>query len=69
MSSPGQQAAKEEWKVDFTTYLASGLKIAVLEVDGRGAGGRGEDWVNKLFGNVGTVDVDDQIMALKWVMC
>ena len=47
------------------TFLASGLQIAVLEVDGRGTRGRGEDWANKLFGHVGNVDVDDQILALK----
>ena len=65
MSSPGEQAVRDVWKVDFMTFLASGLQIAVLEVDGRGTRGRGEDWANKLFGHVGTIDVDDQILALK----
>ena len=41
--------------------------MVVLEVDGRGAGGRGEDWSKKLVGQVGVVDVEDQILALKLV--
>ena len=51
--------------MDFRIFLASGLGVVVLEVDGRGAGGRGEDWMRKLVGKVGVVDVDDHILALK----
>ena len=65
MSSPWKQAVKDTWKVDYTTFLAAGLGVVVLEVDGRGAGGRGEDWARKLVGQIGVVDVDDIILALK----
>ena len=65
LSSPEDQAVKDIWQVDFRTFLASGLGVVVLEVDGRGAGGRGEDWMRELVGKVGVVDVDDHILALK----
>ena len=65
MSSPEDQAVKDIWQVDFRTFLASGLGVAVMEVDGRGAGGRGEDWRRDLVRKVGVVDVDNKILALK----
>ena len=67
ISSPGGQMVRDIWQVDFTTFLVSGLNMVVLEVDGRGAGGRGEDWRRQLDGQIGVVDVEDQILALKLV--
>ena len=56
---------RDIWQVDFNTFLAGSMKMVVLEVDGRGAGGRGEDWRRMLVGHVGDVDVDDQIESLE----
>ena len=56
---------RDLWRLDFTTFLASSMKIVVLEVDGRGAGGRGEDWKRMLERHVGGIDVEDQIDALE----
>ena len=65
ISEPGGQLARDLWKMDFTTFLAGSLKMVVLEVDGRGSGGRGEDWMRMLERHLGDVDVEDQIEALE----
>ena len=49
----------------MSTVFASGLGVVVLEVDGRGSQGRGEEWRNKLLGRLGEVDVEDQLEAVK----
>ena len=64
-SSPGGQLVRDVWQVDFLTFLASGLNVVVLEVDGRGAGGRGEEWRRQLDRKVGVADVEDLLVAIK----
>ena len=51
--------------MDFNTFLAGSMKMVVLEVDGRGSGGQGEEWRRMLVGHVGDVDVEDQIESLE----
>ena len=51
--------------VDFNNFLAGSMKMVVLEVDGRGSGGQGEEWMRMLVGHVGDVDVEDQIESLE----
>ena len=29
----------DKWKIDFNTYMSSGLSYVVMEVDGSGSGG------------------------------
>ena len=41
------------------------MRVVVLEVDGRGAGGEGEDWLRMLHMKVGEVDLEDQMTALE----
>ena len=53
------------WGIGLSTVFASGLRLIVLEVDGRGSQGRGEEWKNKLMGRLGEVDVEDQLDAMK----
>ena len=65
ISEPGGQIVRDIWQLDFTTFLAGSMKVVVLEVDGRGAGGRGEDWRRMLVSHLGDVDVEDQIFALE----
>ena len=38
----------DKWKIDFNTYMASGLSYIVLEVDGYGTGGQGEEHEKKI---------------------
>ena len=56
---------RDRWEVDIKTVLAGTRDIVVLEVDGRGSGGRGEEWYRMLVGHVGDLDVEDQIESLK----
>ena len=55
----------KNWKLDFPLVVASGLRMVVLEVDGRGTQGRGEEWSRGLVGRGGKVDVEDQLEAVK----
>ena len=51
--------------MDFISFLTGSMNIVVLEVDGRGAGGRGEDWMRMLVRQIGDGDVEDQMSALE----
>ena len=64
-SSPDQQRATTRWRADLATFLCSSLGVVVVEVDGRGAGGRGATWASGLRGAVGTADVRDQLAAVR----
>ena len=65
ISQPGGQLVKDEWKIDITSFLAVSMGMVVLEVDGRGSGGRGEDKMKMLVRKVGVGDVEDQMAALE----
>ena len=65
MSEPGGQLVEDQWQLDFKSYLAGTLKMAVLEIDGRGSAGRGEDWLRLLIRKIGDIDIDDQLNGLK----
>ena len=41
------------------------MGVVVLEVDGRGVQGKGEEWRKTLLRRVGEVDVEDQLEAVK----
>ena len=45
--------------------LAGSLNLIVMEVDGRGAGGKGENWRNLLVGSLGEIDIEDQLEAIR----
>ena len=45
--------------------LAGSLNLIVMEVDGRGAGGKGENWRNLLVGSLGEIDMEDQLEAIR----
>jgi dipeptidyl aminopeptidase/acylaminoacyl peptidase len=64
-SGPGSQLVLDEWKMDFNTYMASGLSYLVLEVDGSGSGGQGEEKVTEIKNKLGQLEVQDQLDATK----
>ena len=53
-------------QVDLKTVLAGREEMVVMEVDGRGSGGRGEEWRRMLVGHVGDLDVEDQTESLQY---
>ena len=64
-SEPGQQLVRNKWKFDVLVLLAGSLNIVVMEVDGRGAAGKGENWRNLLVGSLGEIDIEDQLEAIR----
>ena len=55
----------DKWKIDFNTYMASGLSYIVLEVDGYGTGGQGEEHEKKIKNKLGELETIDQLTALR----
>ena len=64
-SGPGSQLVLDDWKMDFNTYMASGLRYLVLEVDAGGSGGQGEEQVTEIKNKLGQIEVQDQLDAAK----
>ena len=60
---------RQELELSAGTYLASQGNI-VLQLDGRGSRGRGEDWRRELGEEgLGLADVEDQTRALRSADC
>jgi len=62
---PRSQLVIDTWKMDFLTYLSSGLSFIVLEIDGCGSGGQGENKVAEVKDKLGKMDVKDQLDATR----
>ena len=66
---PGSQVVRQELELSAGTYLATQGNI-VLQLDGRGSRGRGEDWRRELGEEgLGLADVEDQTRALRSADC
>jgi len=64
-SGPDSQEVRDRFKVDWVDYLATqGFVIAC--VDGRGTGGRGEEFRKCTYMNLGIKESDDQIAAARY---
>ncbi|GAB2505621.1 S9 family peptidase [Lysobacter humi (ex Lee et al. 2017)] len=63
---PASQTVREAWAPDFNQYLAQ-QGYAVFSVDNRGTPRRGAAFGGALYGRQGTVEVDDQVAALRWL--
>uniref|UniRef100_A0A1I7VEA1 Dipeptidyl aminopeptidase-like protein 6 n=1 Tax=Loa loa TaxID=7209 RepID=A0A1I7VEA1_LOALO len=65
-AGPGSQKVTEETKPNtMDMFLATNTKYIVVYIDGRGSGMRGWKYKEPLYGNLGTVEIDDQIEAMK----
>ncbi|KAL8612290.1 hypothetical protein ACOMHN_062237 [Nucella lapillus] len=64
---PGTQQVTLQYSIKWETYLAGGRGVVVLFVDGRGTGGRGQQWLHQLYKRLGTVEVDDTITATRFM--
>ncbi|KAK7113666.1 dipeptidyl peptidase 4-like isoform X2 [Littorina saxatilis] len=64
---PGTQEVTEQFSIKWETYLVSTRDVVVLFVDGRGTGGRGKQWLHKIYKKLGTLEVEDTIKATKEV--
>ncbi|KAK6106102.1 Dipeptidyl peptidase IV (DPP IV) N-terminal region family protein [Brugia pahangi] len=65
-TGPGSQKVTEEITPNtLDMFLASSAKYIVIYIDGRGSGMRGWKYKEPIYGHLGTVEIDDQIEAVK----
>lgn len=60
------QLVTYEYETGWEHYQSSANDLIIGYVDGRGSGGRGDDWLFSVHKRMGTVDVDDIITAAKY---
>lgn len=65
-SGPNSQRVLDEWSVGWNDYIAARGCIVVC-VDGRGTGGRGEEFRKQTYGKLGDLESADQISAAHYV--
>ena len=56
----------DEFKIDWFTYLTSSENVIFAQVDGRGSGGRGTEFLHEIYRRFGTIEVQDQITAARY---
>ncbi|KAK3607739.1 hypothetical protein CHS0354_040649 [Potamilus streckersoni] len=61
--SPGTQMVTERFSLSWEHSLCSTHGIIIGFVDGRGSGGRGDNWLHANYKQFGTVEVDDTLAA------
>jgi dipeptidyl-peptidase-4 len=65
-SGPGSQSVLNSWDMGWMQFFAKNGFIVVC-VDGRGTGGRGSEFMNAVYCNLGHYETIDQINAAKYV--
>ncbi|XP_029635770.1 dipeptidyl peptidase 4 isoform X1 [Octopus sinensis] len=61
--APGSQKVTEQFELGWHTYLTSSHNIIYASIDGRGASGNGDRYMHEIYKSLGTVEVEDQILA------
>ncbi|XP_069080355.1 dipeptidyl peptidase 4-like isoform X2 [Pleurodeles waltl] len=64
-AGPCSQKVDQVFRINWATYLSSTENIIVASFDGRGSGYQGDEIMHKLYRKLGTVEVEDQISAVK----
>jgi len=67
-SGPGSQLVVDEWRLDFNTYLSSGLSFVVLEIDGAGSSGQGQNKMMEVKNKLGQLEVQDQLDVTRLIL-
>ncbi|XP_038577657.1 inactive dipeptidyl peptidase 10-like isoform X2 [Micropterus salmoides] len=67
-SSPGDQVVTEELRPDWEWVMAGSEQVIVAQLDGRGSGFRGQRVLQQVHERLGTVDAEDQIAALEYLV-
>ncbi|XP_011502782.1 PREDICTED: dipeptidyl aminopeptidase-like protein 6 [Ceratosolen solmsi marchali] len=65
--APGTQLVTDIFKIDWNTYLASRKNIIVAQIDGRGSGGQGYQFLHEVHNRLGTVEVADQLEVTEYL--
>ncbi|KAL3045909.1 hypothetical protein OYC64_014041 [Pagothenia borchgrevinki] len=66
--SPGGQGVTDEFRLDWYLGLVGSEQVIVARLDGRGSGFRGQRVLQQVHQRLGTVDKDDQIAALQYLV-
>ncbi|KAK1876587.1 Inactive dipeptidyl peptidase 10 [Dissostichus eleginoides] len=66
--SPGGQGVTDEFRLDWYLGLVGSEQVIVARLDGRGSGFRGQRVLQQVHQRLGTVDQDDQIAALQYLV-
>uniref|UniRef100_A0A8C5G3P2 Inactive dipeptidyl peptidase 10-like n=1 Tax=Gouania willdenowi TaxID=441366 RepID=A0A8C5G3P2_GOUWI len=67
-SPPSGQAVSERFSLGWDSVLVSSESVIVARLDGRGSGFQGQRVLHEIHQRLGTVDVEDQIAAVKYLM-
>lgn len=66
--APGGQAVSDRFSLSWDSVLVSSDNIIVARLDGRGGGFQGQRILHEVHQRLGTVDVQDQIAAVEYVI-
>ncbi|KAL6730320.1 hypothetical protein Aduo_001301 [Ancylostoma duodenale] len=67
-AGPGSQMASDEFRMGILGNLFIPRSFAVVRIDGRGSNARGWKYRSAVYGALGSVEIDDQIEAIRQVM-
>ncbi|EYC18052.1 hypothetical protein Y032_0028g1656 [Ancylostoma ceylanicum] len=67
-AGPGPQMASDEFTIGYEEFLVTSRNFAVVSIDGRGSNGRGWKYRSAIYGALGTVEIEDQIEAIRQVI-
>ncbi|MED6262837.1 hypothetical protein ATANTOWER_027189 [Ataeniobius toweri] len=67
-SVPGEPTVTEKFELGWDSVLAMSEQIIVARLDGRGPGFRGQRLLEQVYHRLRTVDVEDQIAALEFMV-
>ncbi|CAB1328356.1 unnamed protein product [Coregonus sp. 'balchen'] len=66
--SPGGQAVSDRFILDWDSVLVSSDNVIVARLDGRGSGFLGQRVLHEVHQRLGTVEVQDQIAAVEYML-
>uniref|UniRef100_A0A3B5AFQ4 Dipeptidyl peptidase like 10 n=1 Tax=Stegastes partitus TaxID=144197 RepID=A0A3B5AFQ4_9TELE len=66
--APGSQTVSDRFALGWESVLVSSDGIIVARLDGRGSGFQGQRILHEIHQRLGTVDVQDQIAAVEYMM-
>uniref|UniRef100_A0AAY5JWT6 Dipeptidyl peptidase like 10 n=1 Tax=Esox lucius TaxID=8010 RepID=A0AAY5JWT6_ESOLU len=66
--APGSQSVSDKYELGWDSVLVSCDEVIVARLDGRGTGFRGQMVLQQVHQRLGTVEVQDQIAALEYLM-
>ena len=66
-AGPNSQLVTYRFQAGLSAYLTSGQSMIFASLDGRGTQGRGGRFKYEMYKSFGTVEVDDQLDAIRFV--